>query len=152
MSGDSIWIIGASMTKFARYEDQDAVDLASTASLDAMADAGVSIHDMDVLAAGTLFQAEDGIRDSVASRGLGDVYKRQVLTSFSVVHRAAPSVPVPFVSAIVKTGDGTSVRSNVVGLEDPMDAELGMELILTTYSCGTDDDGKECIAFGYEPV
>jgi len=23
------------------------------------------------------FQAEDGIRDSVASRGLGDVYKRQ---------------------------------------------------------------------------
>ena len=26
------------------------------------------------------FQAEDGIRDSVASRGLGDVYKRQLLT------------------------------------------------------------------------
>ncbi len=25
------------------------------------------------------FQAEDGIRDSVASRGLGDVYKRQAL-------------------------------------------------------------------------
>jgi len=75
-----------------------------------------------------------------------------VLTSFSIVHRAAPSVPVPFVSAIVKTGDGTTVRSNVVGLEDPMDAELGMNLILTTYSCGIDDDGKECIAFGYEPV
>ena len=52
----------------------------------------------------------------------------------------------------MKTVDGTSVRSNVVGLEDPMDAELGMNLILTTYSCGTDDDGKECIAFGYEPV
>ena len=26
----------------------------------------------------TFFQAEDGIRDSVASRGLGDVYKRQI--------------------------------------------------------------------------
>ena len=25
-------------------------------------------------------QAEDGIRDSVASRGLGDVYKRQILS------------------------------------------------------------------------
>ena len=25
------------------------------------------------------FQAEDGIRDSVASRGLGDVYKRQIV-------------------------------------------------------------------------
>ena len=38
-----------------------------------------------------LFQAEDGIRDLVRSRGLGDVYKRQVLgdiidvvSSFSV--------------------------------------------------------------------
>ena len=28
------------------------------------------------------FQAEDGIRDLVRSRGLGDVYKRQVLSSF----------------------------------------------------------------------
>ncbi len=27
------------------------------------------------------FQAEDGIRDSVASRGLGDVYERQASTS-----------------------------------------------------------------------
>ena len=27
----------------------------------------------------TIFQAEDGIRDSVASRGLGDVYKRQAI-------------------------------------------------------------------------
>ena len=29
------------------------------------------------------FQAEDGIRDLVRSRGLGDVYKRQLLTSTS---------------------------------------------------------------------
>ena len=28
------------------------------------------------------FQAEDGIRDLVRSRGLGDVYKRQVLLAF----------------------------------------------------------------------
>ena len=28
---------------------------------------------------GFLFQAEDGIRDLVRSRGLGDVYKRQAL-------------------------------------------------------------------------
>ena len=80
------------------------------------------------------------------------ISNQAVLTSFSIVHRAAPSVPVPFVSAIVKTDDGTSVRSNVVGLDDPMDAELGMKLVLTTYSCGVDDDGTECIAFGYEPA
>ena len=29
------------------------------------------------------FQAEDGIRDLVRSRGLGDVYKRQALSEFS---------------------------------------------------------------------
>ena len=29
------------------------------------------------------FQAEDGIRDLVRSRGLGDVYKRQVKGSFT---------------------------------------------------------------------
>ena len=28
-----------------------------------------------------VFQAEDGIRDLVRSRGLGDVYKRQIRTS-----------------------------------------------------------------------
>ena len=33
------------------------------------------------------FQAEDGIRDLVRSRGLGDVYKRQAL-------------PVPFMAAV----------------------------------------------------
>ena len=30
------------------------------------------------------FQAEDGIRDLVRSRGLGDVYKRQVVKSFGI--------------------------------------------------------------------
>ena len=33
----------------------------------------------DVVCFGFCFQAEDGIRDLVRSRGLGDVYKRQVL-------------------------------------------------------------------------
>ena len=32
-----------------------------------------------------LFQAEDGIRDLVRSRGLGDVYKRQVAGPFAGV-------------------------------------------------------------------
>ena len=35
------------------------------------------------------FQAEDGIRDLVRSRGLGDVYKRQVLQAFAVQRGAA---------------------------------------------------------------
>tara|TARA_B110000438_G_scaffold234568_1_gene231021 strand:- start:1606 stop:2028 length:423 start_codon:yes stop_codon:yes gene_type:complete len=71
------------------------------------------------------------------------------LRSFSVVYRAAPGIPVPYVSAIVLTDDGTSVRANVVGLEDPMKAELGMRLRFTTFNCGTDDNGTDCVAFGY---
>ena len=96
-------------------------------------------------------------RNACASCGGRDFIKvvlsnRGVLTSFSIVYRAAPSVPVPFVSGIILTEDGTTVRSNVVGLDDPMSVELGMELLLTTYVCGVDDEGRECVAFGYEAV
>ena len=38
------------------------------------------------------FQAEDGIRDLVRSRGLGDVYKRQVLKSAARVRGAENGV------------------------------------------------------------
>ena len=41
------------------------------------------------------FQAEDGIRDLVRSRGLGDVYKRQVAgpVSVAVAVAACPVAP-----------------------------------------------------------
>ena len=38
------------------------------------------------------FQAEDGIRDLVRSRGLGDVYKRQNLTQTAEVRRVLPGL------------------------------------------------------------
>ena len=34
------------------------------------------------------FQAEDGIRDLVRSRGLGDVYKRQMMRMRTAINRA----------------------------------------------------------------
>ncbi len=75
------------------------------------------------------------------------------LKAFTIVHRAAPGIPAPYVSAIVETTDGTTVRSNVVNCEpDPEVVQLGMELKLTTYSIGSDDDGTEAIAFGYQPA
>jgi acetyl-CoA acetyltransferase len=52
---DDLWIIGVSMTKFMRYKDKDLIDLGSTAALGALGDAGVTIHDIDILAAGCLF-------------------------------------------------------------------------------------------------
>ncbi len=58
---DNVWILGTSMTPFARHEDKDAVDLASTAALDALDDSGTTIFDMGILACGTLFQASAGM-------------------------------------------------------------------------------------------
>jgi len=58
---DSVWILGTSMTKFGRYPDKDLVDLGSEASMAAMNDGGVTIHDIDVLAAGNLTEAATGV-------------------------------------------------------------------------------------------
>ncbi|MXV99022.1 MAG: hypothetical protein F4126_07415 [Acidimicrobiaceae bacterium] len=75
------------------------------------------------------------------------------LQSFTIVHRAAPGIPVPFVSTIVKTDDGTWVRSNLVNCDPtPEVVKLGMRVRLTTYPVGADDDGTEAVAFGYEPT
>lgn len=75
------------------------------------------------------------------------------LRTFSIVYRAAPSIPTPYVSAIVLTDDGTSVRSNLINIEpDPAKITLGMKVKLDTYVVGTDDDGLEAVAFGYAPV
>ena len=38
------------------------------------------------------FQAEDGIRDAQESRGLGDVYKRQVTMCCCWIHLFAPTL------------------------------------------------------------
>ena len=38
------------------------------------------------------FQAEDGIRDLVRSRGLGDVYKRQVICSGIIAFSSSTEV------------------------------------------------------------
>ena len=83
--------------------------------------------------------------ETVASEG--------VLEAFSIVHRAAPTISVPYVSAIVKTDDGTSVRANIINTPaDPEHVTLGMRVALTTYEAGEDDRGTKCIAFGFEPV
>jgi acetyl-CoA acetyltransferase len=54
MASDDIWILGIHMTKFGKYPDKDTVDLASEAAMGALADAGVTMKDMGVLAAGNL--------------------------------------------------------------------------------------------------
>ncbi len=54
MASDDIYILGINMTKFGKHPDKDTVDLASAAALAALADGGVTMKDMGVLAAGCL--------------------------------------------------------------------------------------------------
>src|SRR5262245_31137814 len=51
---ENVWILGIYMTKFGKHPDKDTVDLAAEAAQSALKDAGVSMKDMGVLAAGNL--------------------------------------------------------------------------------------------------
>jgi len=53
-ASDDIWILGISMTKFGKHTDKDTVDLGAEAIQDALADAGVTMRDIGVFAAGSL--------------------------------------------------------------------------------------------------
>jgi len=106
-----VWILGTYMTKFARYEDKDAVDLASEAALGALGDGGVSIQDMDILACGTLFQA---------SAGLGQQLQQQI---------GQTGIPVYNVSNACATG-ATALRTVIMSIkagESEMGLAVGVE-------------------------
>ena len=82
-----------------------------------------------------------------------DLATTGVLRSFSIISQAAPGVPVPYVSSVVDLDGGGSVKANVLNVEpDPEHVTLGMKVQLTTFVAGTDDDGTEAIAFGFEPA
>jgi len=65
---ENVWILGIKMTKFGKRPNDDVVDLAAEASLAALADAGVGIKDMQVLAAGNL----------MGGGGLGQKLQKQI--------------------------------------------------------------------------
>jgi uncharacterized protein len=73
--------------------------------------------------------------------------------SFTIVHRAAPGVPTPYVSAIVDLSGGGVVKANVLNVEpSPDHVRFGMDVRLTTTVAGVDDEGTEAVQFGYEPA
>ncbi|MHB8439717.1 MAG: Zn-ribbon domain-containing OB-fold protein [Acidimicrobiales bacterium] len=75
------------------------------------------------------------------------------LRSFTIIYRGAPNVPVPYVSGVIELDGGGVVKANVVDAgTDPEKIELGTRLELTTFVCGTDDQGTEAVAFGFAPA
>jgi len=97
-------------------------------------------------------------RNACANCGRGEFRPRRladegVLRAFTIVHRASPDVPVPYVSGIVDLDGGGVVKANVVGVDpDPASVTLGMKLRLTTFGVGTDSAGTQAVGFGYQPA
>jgi uncharacterized OB-fold protein len=76
-----------------------------------------------------------------------------VVRTFTIVHRAAPGVPTPYVSVVVDLDGGGVVKANLVNVDPtPAAVRFGMPVKLTTYVAGVDDEGTEAIAFAYEPA
>jgi len=61
MASGDVWILGIKMTKFGKRPDDDIIDLAAEAAMAALADAGVTMADMGILAAGNLMNAQAGV-------------------------------------------------------------------------------------------
>jgi acetyl-CoA acetyltransferase len=95
---DDVWILGIHMTKFGKHPDKDLVDLASEAALAALGDAGVSIHDIGVLAAGNLMGA---------SMPIGQMLQKQI---------GQTGVPVYNVANACATG-ATALRTTIMALK-----------------------------------
>ena len=74
--------------------------------------------------------------------------------SFTIVHRAAPNVPTPYVSAVVELDDGGGVvKANIVNTDPtPEKVRLGMPVRLATFVADTDSQGTDAVAFGFEPA
>jgi 3-oxoacyl-[acyl-carrier-protein] synthase III len=52
-----VYVLGVGMIKFGRYPDKDVPQLGAEAALVALKDAGLTIHDVEMLVCGNLFQA-----------------------------------------------------------------------------------------------
>jgi len=62
---EDVWILGIHMTKFGKQPDKDTVGLAAEAARAALADGGVKMHDMGVLAAGNLMGGAGAIGQQI---------------------------------------------------------------------------------------
>jgi acetyl-CoA acyltransferase len=108
---DDIFILGINMTKFGKHPDKDTVDLAAEATLGALADGGVTMKDMGVLAAGNLMGG---------ALGIGQALQKQV---------GQTGIPVYNVANACATG-ATALRTAIMAVkagETDMGLAVGVE-------------------------
>jgi acetyl-CoA acyltransferase len=97
MASDDIWILGIHMTRFGKHPEADVVDLASEAAMAALADAGVSMADMGVMAAGNL----------MGGGGIGQQVQKQI---------GQTGIPVFNVANACATG-ATALRTAIMAIK-----------------------------------
>lgn len=97
-------------------------------------------------------------RRNACSRCFGDDFDTALLAdrgrlrSFTIVHRAGPGVPTPYISAVVDLDGGGVVKANLIDTApDPAAIELGMPVKLATWVAGIDDEGTEAVGFAFVP-
>src|SRR6516225_2335161 len=105
-ASDEIWILGIRMTKFGKHPDLDSVDLAAEAATGALSDAGLTMGDIGVLAAGNLMNA---------SAGLGQQLQKQI---------GQTGIPVYNVANACATG-ATALRTVVMAVKAG-EADMGL--------------------------
>ncbi|MBV9514588.1 MAG: thiolase family protein, partial [Mycobacteriaceae bacterium] len=105
-ASDDVWILGIRMTKFGKHPDLDAVDLAAEAAMGALDDAGVTMADVGVLAAGNLMNA---------SAGIGQQLQKQI---------GQTGIPVYNVANACATG-ATALRTAIMAVKAG-EADYGM--------------------------
>jgi len=105
MASDDIWILGITMTKFGKRPESDTIDLAAEATTGALADGGVSMRDMQVMAAGSL----------MGGLGVGQALQKQV---------GQTGIPVYNVANACATG-ATALRTVIMSIKAG-EADMGL--------------------------
>jgi acetyl-CoA acyltransferase len=96
-ASDDVWILGIHMTKFGKHPDKDVVDLGSEAIRGALSDAGVSMRDIGIIAAGNL----------MGGGGIGQQLQKQI---------GQTGIPVYNVSNACATG-ATALRTAIMAVK-----------------------------------
>src|SRR5690349_19668529 len=104
-ASEELWVLGISMTKFGKHLDKDAVDLGVEAIRGELADGGVSICDIQVMAAGNL----------LGGNRLGQLLLKQV---------GQTGIPIFNVANACATG-ATAIRTVAMALKAG-EAEVGL--------------------------
>ena len=133
-ASDDIWILGIHMTKFGKHPDLDTVDLGAQAIRGALDDAGVTMGQMGILAAGNL----------MGRGGIGQQLQKQV---------GQTGIPVYNVSNACATG-ATALRTAIMAVkagECDMGLAVGVEKLAGAGLLGGGGQAKDK-AKVYEPA